>query len=49
MLRTTNEGMEHGMWNVECGVMYRHKVRIDMYFFHRLYESWNGSMGIGKK
>jgi hypothetical protein len=30
MLRTTSDNMECGMWNVECEVMYRCEVRIDM-------------------
>jgi hypothetical protein len=49
MLHATSDDMECGMWNEECGMMYGHEVRIDMYFFHRLYESWNESMGMEKK
>jgi hypothetical protein len=48
MLHTTSNHMGCGMWNVECGVMYKREIRIDMYFFHRLYESWNESLGMEK-
>jgi hypothetical protein len=30
MLRTTSDDMECGMWKVECGMMYKREVRIDM-------------------
>jgi hypothetical protein len=30
MLHTTSDNMECGMWNVECGMMYKREVMIDM-------------------
>jgi hypothetical protein len=42
MLRATSDDIECGMWNVECGVMYRRENK------DRLYESWNGSTGMEK-
>jgi hypothetical protein len=47
MLWATNDDMEYKIWNVGWCIAW--KVKIGMQYFHRLYESSNGSKGIWKK
>jgi hypothetical protein len=50
MLCTMSNNLECGMKNVESGVMHKsEKQELMCNIFHRLYKSWNVSMGIGKK
>jgi hypothetical protein len=48
MLHATSDDIECGMWNVDCG-MWNVGWCIDVKSKGRLYESWNGSMGMENK